>query len=88
MHDRLYDEQAQWSGNSGAVALFKQYARNLGLDGPAFDACLDGSVFSAEVLEDRQEGITDGSAVHPRFFYGPNGSHPCLAPILTTPFNK
>ena len=75
MHDRLYDEQAQWSGNSGAVALFKQYARNLGLDGPAFDACLDGGVFSAEVLEDRQEGMTAGVRGTPTFFfYGPNGS--------------
>lgn len=89
MHARLYDEQAQWSGNSSAVALFKQFARNLGLDGPAFDACLDGGIFSAEVLEDRQEGMTAGVRGTPTFFsMAPTGLHPCLALILTTPFGK
>ena len=90
MHDRLYDEQAQWSGNPGAVALFKQYARNLGLDGPAFDACLDEGVFSAEVLAGQTRG-NDGRrpAAHPRFSsMAPTAVHPCLAPILTMPFSK
>jgi protein-disulfide isomerase len=72
MHDKLYDEQQQWSGNAGSLALFKQYARNLGLDGVAFDACLDGGVFDEEVRWDYQEGL--GAGVHgvPMFFlYGP-----------------
>ena len=47
----------------------------MGLDGPAFDACLDEGVFSTEVLEDKQEGMTAGVRGTPTFFFfGPNGS--------------
>lgn len=72
MHDMLYDEQQQWSGNAGSLALFKQYARGLGLDGAAFDACLDGGVFYEEVRRDYQEGRDAGVGGVPMFFlYGP-----------------
>jgi hypothetical protein len=68
MHDKLYDDQALWSGNPGAVGLFKQFARTLGLDGPVFDACLDGGAFAAEVLADKQEGAVAGVPGTPTFF--------------------
>ncbi len=72
MHDKLYDEQQQWSGNAGSLALFKQYARSLGLDGAAFDACLDGGVFYEEVRRDYQEGLGAGVDGVPKFYlYGP-----------------
>lgn len=72
MHDKLYDEQQQWSGNASSVALFKQYARGLGLDGAAFDACLDGGIFYEEVRRDYQEGLGAGVNGVPLFYlYGP-----------------
>jgi protein-disulfide isomerase len=75
MHDKLYEEQQQWSGNAGSLALFKQYARSLGLDGAACDACLDGDATSAEVAADRQEGIAAQVRGTPWFFFfGPDGS--------------
>ena len=75
MHDRLYDEQQQWSSNPSAVELFEQYARNLGLDGPAFDTCLEDGTFAAEVSADQAEGVSAGVRGTPAFFFfGPHGS--------------
>jgi protein-disulfide isomerase len=61
MHDKLYDEQRQWSGNAGSLALFKQYARSLGLDGDAFDACLDGACSMRKCAGTTRKGLAQAS---------------------------
>ncbi|RME81522.1 MAG: hypothetical protein D6775_13360 [Caldilineae bacterium] len=69
MHDRLFQgQQAEWNQNPDAVNIFKGYATELGLDREAFDACLDGGKYEAEVAADLNEGIRAGVTGTPSFF--------------------
>lgn len=71
MHDLLFEDQAHLSEKD-----LKQKARQLGLDVSAFDKCLDGNSFAAQVREDIRAGAaagTDGTPalyVNGRFFNG------------------
>jgi hypothetical protein len=51
MHDKLFENQAALT-----VDKLKGYAREAGLDGKRFDACLDGGETKARVDKSREEG--------------------------------
>lgn len=55
-HDLLYARQATWAASQDAVALFKQYARELNLRLSAFDRCLDQRQTLPMVQQDMKEG--------------------------------
>lgn len=63
MHDKLFVDGVQ-----GGVTSFKQYAKDLGLDTPKFDKCLDSGAMAAEVQKDEQDGIAAGIQGTPGFF--------------------
>jgi protein-disulfide isomerase len=67
MHDALFDSQAQWSGNQGAVQTFKMLAGQMGLDQAQFDACLDSGQYANKVAADQQEGAAQGVTGTPAF---------------------
>jgi protein-disulfide isomerase len=67
MHESLFANQEQWSGNSNAVQIFKQLAGDLGVDQAQFDACLDGDKYLSKVNADQQQGIADGVTGTPAF---------------------
>ncbi len=67
MHDLLFTEQGQWSGQSAAVQVFKSLSTELGLDQARFDACLDNGTYTQRVLEDQREGATAGVTGTPGF---------------------
>jgi protein-disulfide isomerase len=67
MHQALFGNQEQWSGNSNAVQVFKALAGDLGVDQTQFDACLDGDKYAAKISEDQQQGIADGVTGTPAF---------------------
>jgi protein-disulfide isomerase len=50
-HDLLYQTQDQWNGEvtSSPDKLMKQYARQLGLNGPQFDQCVDSKKYQAKI---------------------------------------
>ena len=54
-HDILF-EKSQADGTGLAVANLKQYARDLGLNGPQFDACLDSGEMASVVKKDLEAG--------------------------------
>lgn len=68
MHDKLYEGQSRWSGNSKAGEVFKDFASELGLDIDQFNACLEAKQFSNEIFADLQEGIAAGVTGTPAFF--------------------
>jgi protein-disulfide isomerase len=68
MHDKLFANQQAWSGQANAVDLFKGYAEELGLDAPAFAACLDGNKYQAVVEANLMEGVNFGVRGTPGFF--------------------
>jgi protein-disulfide isomerase len=67
MHDVLFEQQAQWSGQVDAGTVFKDLAAGLELDQAQFDACLDGGTYTDKVAADLQEGIDEGVTGTPAF---------------------
>ena len=63
MHDALFDKQRELQ-----VDQLKQHARGIGLDGEAFDACLDGGAFIQRVRDDMQAGRRAGVTGTPTIF--------------------
>ena len=49
MHDRLFDQQATWTAEADPQELFASYADDLGLDGDAFEECLDSDWATLQV---------------------------------------
>jgi len=68
MHDRLFENQREWSGQGKAAGIFKTYAADLGLNQAQFDQCLDSEATLAEVEADAQEGASRGVRGTPTFF--------------------
>ncbi len=56
-HDKLYQEQGTWAYKQGSVlGDFVDYARDLGLDAGAFEACLKSDRFADVVTANRRLG--------------------------------
>ncbi|HYV99066.1 MAG TPA: thioredoxin domain-containing protein, partial [Gemmatimonadaceae bacterium] len=77
MHDRIYATQFEWSTfangrDMGAPRLMKRYAKELGLDTKAFDACFDASKFEPQIKANQAEGFRVGMQNRgtPTFFIG------------------
>lgn len=68
MHDALFENQAEWAGNSDAPNLFKKYAKAIGLDAKSFDACYDTRKHETEIRKDLVDGIASGVSGTPGFF--------------------
>jgi protein-disulfide isomerase len=67
MHDLLFGRQAEWSGRGDADAIFSGYAQELGLDGAAFDQCLDSGATRGLVQADVAAGYAQGVRGTPTF---------------------
>lgn len=73
MHDVLFEEQIQWSGNPEAEKVMKDFAKKLKLDAKKFGECLSTKKFAAEVRKDLVDGASAGITGTPGFFV--NGKH-------------
>ncbi len=67
-HDKLFAGQAGDNQGAFATANLKRWARDLKLDGAAFDKCLDGEEFAAKGRNDSQEAANRGARSTPTFF--------------------
>lgn len=63
MHDMLFEDQQQLS-----ITSFKQWARELGVNGAQFDSCLDSNKYAEAVGADVDEGVALGVTGTPTFF--------------------
>lgn len=68
MHDLLFEEQSQWSGNKQAADLVKDYAKQIGLDAAKFNSCLTANKFADEIRKDLIDGVSVGVNGTPAFF--------------------
>lgn len=57
--DTFYAAQSQWSGASNPVAALANLAKLGGMNGKAFEACLQNAEVQNEVLKQRLEGSRD-----------------------------
>ena len=69
MHERLFQLQSQWADQREGKALetWVDYARALGLDGEAFEACLASGAYGAVVRQSVWEGEQVGAEGVPSF---------------------
>ena len=65
MHDRLFANQQQLQPEAS-----EKHAEALGLDGPAFKACLDSGKYTAKINASLKEGQNAGVRGTPAFFLG------------------
>lgn len=68
MHDMLYLRQNAWSASPDARVSFRAYAKELGLNFLAFEACLNDAAALAAVEKDIQEGRDRWMNSTPSFF--------------------
>ncbi len=68
MHDRIFQGQAEWSGNAEARRIFASYAEAIGLDMEEFGRCLDSGRYEEEVQRDFNDGVKYGVTGTPTFF--------------------
>ncbi len=63
MHDKIFE-----NSDSLSVENLKQFAKDIRLDSPEFDACLDSSEMASEVQKDLSDGSKAGITGTPAFF--------------------
>lgn len=68
MHDLLFKNQSNWSGNPSHLDIFKKYATDLGLNQTQFNACLDGQKHLGNINKDYQEGLSKAVRGTPTFY--------------------
>ncbi len=66
-HDRLYDKQDEWT-NDKADAFLTGYAKDLGLDVPAWQACRQDPATAAAYETDVKDGDNAWVSATPTFF--------------------
>ncbi len=68
MHDKIFQNQASWSGNSDPATIFEGYAKELGLDGGAFSSCVADEKTKQEIDQDISECSAAGTSGTPTFY--------------------
>src|SRR3989344_4272297 len=67
-HDYLYGHQKGENKGAFSDTFLKSFAKNLGLDTSAFDACLDSTSYTEVVLASKAEGAAAGVTGTPKGF--------------------
>ena len=70
MHDKLFQGQPDWSGENNPKAVFKAYAKSLGVDVSAWDACYDSQKHLADIKANHDEGLRRHVNSTPTFVIG------------------
>jgi len=72
MHDKLFDNQGQWSNQEtvDALAMFSQYATQIQLDQETFDSCITSGKYIEEIRNDLEDGRSYDVTGTPGFFVG------------------
>ncbi|MCL4263008.1 MAG: DsbA family protein [Anaerolineae bacterium] len=68
MHDALFANQNQWSGQANPATFFISYAEQIGLEPTPFTECLESGRYQTAVEADLNEGINFGVRGTPTFF--------------------
>ena len=68
MHDKLFETQSSWSGNTDVKTVFTGYAKDFGLDEKKFTKCFDDPMQRKEIESDVNEGGNAGVKGTPSFF--------------------
>lgn len=70
MHDMLFFRHGEWALEGRPERRFVEYARAIGLDMPAYEACMNEGTHLGRIQAMRQEGIDQGVSSTPTFVIG------------------
>ena len=72
MHDKLFENQKEWSNQSldNLMITFTQYALDIGLEEKRFEDCLKNGKYIEEIQKDLDDGRNYGITGTPGFFVG------------------
>jgi protein-disulfide isomerase len=68
MHDKIFEHQSEWSGNSEVVQLLATYAKEIGLDIPKWEECVADQATMDEITADSKTATILGVTGTPTFF--------------------
>ena len=68
MHDKIFEHQSEWSGNTEATTLFATYAKEVGLDTAKWDTCVADQATMDEINDDSKTAAILGVTGTPTFF--------------------
>jgi len=69
-HEKIYDNQAEWSAARDATPLFRNYARGVGLDLGRYDACMKAGKYAGRIQASLNEGVQLGVSSTPTLLVG------------------
>jgi protein-disulfide isomerase len=67
-HDRLFEAQPERKNGAFATAQLKAYGVQVGLEAPAFNACVDGGRYVERVKAETERGRAKGVKATPTLF--------------------
>jgi len=67
-HAAIYQGTGQWSRESEPSGTFREYAKTVGLDVKAYDACMMSAKFAGRIKAGYDEGVSAGVSGTPTFF--------------------
>ncbi|MEJ7812847.1 MAG: thioredoxin domain-containing protein [Gemmatimonadaceae bacterium] len=70
MHDRLFAGQPNWASARNPKGTFREYAKEVGVELGAWDACYEASRHQGRILANRAEGLRRGVGSTPTFVIG------------------
>lgn len=68
MHDKLYENQTQWSASSDPLGNFLDYAGQIGLDKKKFEDDIESLAFRSVIDQDKADGENLGVASTPTIY--------------------
>lgn len=68
MHDMIFNQQPEWSGNPDVGNVMKGYAKKMGFKTKEFDECMDTQKYNGEIRKDLIDGVSVGVNGTPAFF--------------------
>jgi protein-disulfide isomerase len=70
MHEALYRHQAEWFSMRNAAGAFSGYAKDVGMDVPAYDTCMSSAKYAGRIQASVNEGSKIGVNGTPNFVIG------------------
>lgn len=67
VHYAIYHNQATWAGSNSATGIFRDMARQAGVDVAAYDECMESARYAGRIQASLDEGLALGVASTPTF---------------------
>jgi protein-disulfide isomerase len=70
MHSTIYQGQGSWAREAEPSGTFRNYAKQVGVEMPAYDECMLSAKYAGRIQASYDEGIRVGVSSTPTFLIG------------------